>query len=46
MHKHIECILEAVAEDTDGISNTPADNHMFTVREYGYTLTGMQADLL
>ena len=44
MHKHTESILEAVAEDMDGILKTPAANHMFTVREDGDTLKGMQAD--
>ena len=45
MPKHIEGILEAAEEDMDGIAETPAANHLFTVREDEYTLTGMQAKL-
>ena len=45
MPKHIESILEAAAEDMYGISETPAANHMLTVREDGDTFTGTQDDL-
>ena len=45
MPKHIKSILGAAAENMDGIAETPEANNMFTVREYGDTLTGMQADL-
>ena len=43
--KHIESILEASAYDMYGITATSSANHMFTVREYGYTLTITQKDL-
>ena len=45
MPKHIKGILEPAAEDMDVIVETPAANHLFTEREYGYTLTGTQDDL-
>ena len=40
MPKHIKIILEAAAEDMNGITKTPAANHMFTVRVDGDTLMG------
>ena len=40
MHKYINSIVEAAAEDIDSIAKTPAANHMFTVRGYGDTLIG------
>ena len=46
MTKHIESILEAVAEDMDGIAETPLANNLFTVIEDGDTLTGTQDELL
>ena len=45
MSKHIKRILEAAVEDMGGIDETPEANDMFTVREYGDKLTGIQADL-
>ena len=45
MPKNNDSILEASEEDMDIIDKTPVANHLFTVREYGYSLTGMQADL-
>ena len=45
MPKHIKSILETFAEDMYVIDNTPSDNNMFTVREDGDALTGVQADL-
>ena len=43
--KHTESILEAVAEYMGSIDETKEANHLFTVRKYGDTLMGMQADL-
>ena len=40
MPKHIKIIVEAVVEYIDSISETPEDNDMLTVIEYGDTLTG------
>ena len=45
MHIHIESILKAASEDMDGITETPASNHLFTVIEDDVTLTGIQANL-
>ena len=45
MPKHINIILETAAEEMYSIAETPAANHMFTVREDGDALTGVQADL-
>ena len=45
MPNHIEGILEAAAEDMNGISETPASNHLFQVREDGSTLAPVQAGL-
>ena len=42
---HVKGILEAEEEEMNGIAETPAANHLFTVREDEYTLTGMQAKL-
>ena len=46
MPKHIKSIIKAEADNMEGIAETSEANHIFAVREYGDTLTGMQADLL
>ena len=43
--KHIKSILEAASEDMDNILETPAANHLFTMREDEDILTGTQAEL-
>ena len=45
MHKHIERILEEAEEDMKCIDETPAANHLFTLKEDVDTLMGTQSDL-
>ena len=42
MPKHIEGILEAMAEDMDGVAETPESNHLLQVIKYGGMLTTVQ----
>ena len=45
MPKHIEGILEAMAEDMDGVAETPESNHLLQVIKYGGMLTTVQANV-
>ena len=45
MPKHIEGILEAMAEDMDGVAETPEANHLLQVIKYGGMLTTVQANV-
>ena len=46
MPKYIEGILEAEVEYMIGITEIPAANHLFSVQEYGGTLTRVQENSL
>ena len=45
MPENLKIILEAAAEDMSRIAKNPAANHLFTVQEYGGTLTRVQENL-
>ena len=44
MPKHVKSILEIEVDDMDVIANTPAANHLFTLRGDGDTLIGTQSE--